>query len=250
VYRLDLAGAQPVRVADGDLVFAAPGADRLYAATSPVTDPLGGGVFLINTSGARLGGPWPVPAGYSLTDPPRATATGIAITTPVTQSTPGPVQLALWDPRSGLVRRLGPMQGLIDTAARASRDLMAWTRDSGRVAEGTWRYQGRFVEGSYHLSDVVVYDTATGASRVVPAPAGSLGFIGGGAFSPDGSKLAAFVQLNHVLGPGLNGQVMELVIIDTATGKLHQVRGSRAEYGEAYGFATWSPDSQWCSSVA
>ena len=123
--------------------------------------------------------------------------------------------------------------------------LIAATVESGRLVEGVWHDNGRTVKGSYQLEDLVLTDTSTGSHQTVPAPAGTLGFVGGGAFSPDGSELAAFVQLNHVLGPGLNGQVMELVIIDTATARLHQIGGSWSNYGEPYGFATWSPDGRW-----
>jgi hypothetical protein len=58
---------------------------------------------------------------------------------------------------------------------------------------------------------------------------------------PDDAKYGDIVPVI----PGLNGQVMKLVIVDLATGIVTLVPGSIAEYGEPYGFAIWSPDGRW-----
>ena len=247
VYRLDLNGGGPVRIASGGMVFAASGHGELYTVTPSrssrpsVESDL---VSLSTTSGNRVGGPWPVPDGYDV--PSFAVSNGIVLTRSQGFTTPGPWPVAVWNPVTGTLDQIGTTeQGAIVGYAGGGHGLLATEVDSGRSTQGVWRYHGHTVQGEFQLDDLVITDTVTGSRVLVPAPAGTLGFIGGGAFSPDGSELAAFVQLNHVLGPGLNGQVMELVVIDTATGQLHQIPGSWTEFGESFGFATWSPNSRW-----
>ena len=250
VYRLGLNGSASIRVADGQLVFAAARTDEFYVAITTASAPLGSMVRLVAVSGARLGGPWKVPAGYALADPPRATESGIVVTSFHPGPGPDPAGsswLSLWDPVTGHVARpFATGAGtLVDATASPDRHLAAWTQPTSRIVEGSWQYHARQVTAPYTVADLTITDLSNGRRRVVQAPSDSLGFIGGGAFSPDGSTLAAFVQLNHVLGPGLNGQVMELVLINTATGSLHPVSGSATEFGEAYGFASWSHDGRW-----
>ena len=63
----------------------------------------------------------------------------------------------------------------------------------------------------------------------------------GGAFSPDGKTLAAFTLVNH---GNLNNDTMQLALIDVGTGQVSPVSNSRGQFGEPYGFATWSPSGQ------
>lgn len=80
---------------------------------------------------------------------------------------------------------------------------------------------------------LVVDDTSSDTRRVVPPVPGYAGYAPGGAYSPDGSVLAAFV----VNGPSALG----LEVINAATGDatvIGQVQG-------ATGAAAWSVDGQW-----
>ncbi len=243
VYRLGWPSSAATRIGDGQLVFPSPLKSELYAATTTDQAPLGqsktGTVSLLSNSGAVVGGPWTVPSGYALTYPPRSTASGIVVqkvTAPMSPSaspTASP-SFAIWNPRTGSIGHVLDLGAwLIDTTTADGHATVAWLRQ----LRGHCFYPG----GDCQL---VLTDLTTGLDRVI-APTGRLGFIGGGAFSPDGTKIAAFIHPDHILGPGLNGQVMKLVIVDVATGTVRPVPGSIAEYGEPYGFATWSPDGRW-----
>jgi Tol biopolymer transport system component len=85
----------------------------------------------------------------------------------------------------------------------------------------------------------VLTDLTTGLDRVI-APPGGLGFIGGRAFSPDGKTLAAFTLVHSKL----TNDTMQLALIDVGTGKVSPVSKSTGQFGEPYGFATWSPSGQ------
>jgi WD40-like Beta Propeller Repeat len=244
VYRLGWPSGAPTRIGDGQLVFPSPLKSELYVATttdqSSPGQTAGGTVSLLSNGGTIVGGPWTVPSGYALTYPPRSTASGIVvekvIAAPIGPSaslTAAPT-LAIWNPRTGSIGHVLDLgAGLIDTTTADGHTTVAWLR--------ALRGHCFYPRGDCQL---VLTDLTTGLDRVI-APTGSLGFLGGGAFSPDGTKIAAFIHPGHILGPGLNGQVMKLVIVDVATGIVRPVPGSIAEYGEPYGFATWSPDGRW-----
>jgi hypothetical protein len=38
---------------------------------------------------------------------------------------------------------------------------------------------------------------------------------------------------------------MRLVLVDVRSGRTTPIDGAAAEFGESYGFATWSPDGRW-----
>ena len=244
IYRLDRPRYRATKIANGQIVFPATVPGQLFVASSICCSPAehqGDYVHLITTTGKNLGGPWTVPSGYALTDPPRSTASGIVVATviaaPISPSaslTASPT-LAIWNPMTGSIGHvLDLAASFIDTTTADGHTTVAWLR----ALRGHCFYPA----GDCQL---VLTDLTTGLDRVIALPPGGLGFIGGGAFSPDGKTLAAFIHPDHILGPGLNGQVMKLVIIDVATGTVRPVPGSLAEYGEPYGFATWSPDGRW-----
>ena len=122
---------------------------------------------------------------------------------------------------------------------------------------------GRYLIGSYHdaVNDLdawirascdepfcalVITDRRTGAQREVPAPPGTFGFIGGGGFSPDGTKIAALAATRgSLVGGDGGGRRMQLVVIDVATTAATLIDQPRAEFGEEYGYAIWSPDGHW-----
>jgi hypothetical protein len=241
IYRLDRPRYRATKIANDQIVFPATVPGQLFVASASPAEPQGDNVHLITMTGTNLGGPWTAPSGYALTYPPRSTASGIVVEkviappiSPSASPTASPT-LAIWNPRTGSIGHVLDLggAGLIDTTTADGHTTVAWLRE----LRGHCFYPG----GDCQL---VLTDLTTGLDRVI-APTGSLGFLGGGAFSPDGTKIAAFIHPDHILGPGLNGQVMKLVIVDVATGTVRPVPGSIAEYGEPYGFATWSPDGRW-----
>lgn len=222
IYRLDPPNFGATRIADGNIVFRTSRPDELYVATADRDALRGTDLRRITTTGEVRGGPWPVPDGFSLTDPPQVTARGVLL-----ESYP---TLAVWDPATGATRTIPAGGGPIDTFVRDGATIVASV--FGKCEESPC---------PLFLTDV------TGRTRAIEPPDDDVGFVlGGGRFSPDGSKLAAFSVLNRgfVGGEG-GGRRMRLVIVDVATGTVSPIRKSTGEFGEDYGFATWSPDGQW-----
>ena len=98
-----------------------------------------------------------------------------------------------------------------------------------------WRACNNGQQCSLHLTDV-----SAGTDRVIAAPDGSTSFLAGGALSPDGTTLAAFVDQSDAAR-----RTSSVVLTDTTTGALTPVANSAIEYGEDIGVAAWSPTSQW-----
>jgi hypothetical protein len=99
-----------------------------------------------------------------------------------------------------------------------------------------WRACGGDPACSLHLTDV-----SKGTDLVIAPPNGSTFFLAGGALSPEGTTLAAFVDQ----ADASTGRKASVVLIDTASGNLTPVANSAIEYGEDIGAAFWSPTSQW-----
>jgi hypothetical protein len=128
----------------------------------------------------------------------------------------GPGGLAVWDSRTGRLRqRLAT--GSAVTVVAASGRRVAW------------------VEGStLHLGDL-----ATGADRVVAAPAGSDGFAPAGAFAPDGRLLAAITQVGFATRPAL-----ALVAVERASAV--RVAGSDGALSDGCSpCLAWAPEGDW-----
>jgi hypothetical protein len=226
-WRLDPPSYAVRQVETGQKVFPAARGDALYVADVYGGAPLGAQVRLITVDGAPLGGPWDPPAGYSLTDPPRAVATGIVVASPPNTF---PQRFAIWDPATGAVDpTFGTGGRVVDTFNGAKRSLVAWTREPCQEA-----------------CDLAITDAATGHVVAVRRPGTDRGFIGGGSFSPDGSTLAAFSVVDvGTVGGDAGGRRMRLALVDVHSGHVTLVAGALAEFGEDYGFATWSPDGRW-----
>ena len=215
VYRHDPPDYVGTRLADGNIVFPAATPDELYVASVRDGFPEGTDIRRITTGGRSLGGPWAVPEGFTLTNPPRVTARGILLA-----SHP---DLVIWDPATGATAPLGFGSRIIDTFVRDGATVLART---GTHCE----------EPPCPLS---LTELASDRTRRIKPPGDDLEFLGGGGFSPDGTKLAAFS-----VTPG-DDRRMRLVIVDVATGKAEPVARSTARFGEEYGFAIWSPDGRW-----
>ena len=132
--------------------------------------------------------------------------------------------VAVWNPETGNVKIIGRDLTVIDTCtpAGARYSLLAWTS-----------------HGSLGITN-----TSTLASLILRSP-NRYGFTYGGlftkgAFSPDGTRLAVFLNTTNPQDPG-NEPVSELAILDTRTGMLRLVRAARLETYEDVGWARWLP---------
>ena len=228
IHRLDPPGFSPRRIADGHVVFAGPNSNELYVASVSAGAPQGDYLRRITTEGEPLAGPSAVPDGHWLTSPPRAVPGGILLESPPNSFESS---IKMWDPASGRITTVGDGTRVIDVAPR--RDDTVLLARTGRDCR-------------FEFFDLLLTEPARGETRRVAPPGNDLEFIGGGGFSPDGTKLAAFSALNRgVSGGSDGGRRMQLVIVDVASGTVTPIDGSVGEFGEGYGFATWSPDGKW-----
>ena len=234
IYRLDRPRYRATKIANGEIVFPATVPGRLFVASGSPAEPQGDNVHLITTTGKDLGGPWPTPQGYWIASPPRATTEGIVVQKVIAPISPSALPaasptLAIWNPMTGSIGHVFDLgASLIDTTTVDGHTTVAWLRE----LRGHCFYPGEDCQ-------LVLTDLTTGLDRVI-APPGGLGFIGGGAFSPDGKTLAAFTLVHS----NLTNDTMQLALIDVGTGQVSPVSKSTGQFGEPYGFATWSPSGQ------
>ena len=229
-------------VSVGDRAFTSQG-ERIYAYTPGDTElrDIGAGddvfaaadgqsIFVVADSqleqrtvqGAIIAGPWPIPGGYNLTFPPRATSTGVLV-----EETANAFirQLAEWHPSTGEIQPIGSHNRLIDTYI-APDGTTTIARTDCTTNFPCW---------------LLLTDTSTGQTSRVDSPVPGNGFYGGGAFSPDGSQLAVFIATNR----GSVNPAARLGIVDVASGDLRVIDKSDVPVGESYGYASWSPSGSW-----
>jgi hypothetical protein len=228
VEELNLATGKSTAVGAGEFVFPSVDGRHLYISQTDNSlaevaagDPAGQSDELTLPAG------WYLPGGYSL-----AVANGIVVQSNDDQAIRHPPQIAVWNPRSGLLRVLGygvsapwgpPMGAAIGayTPPDAAYSLLAWMPASCE----------------YPLScPIRITNTATLASVTLASPF-PYGFALGGAFSPDGKQLAVFVNRN----PGDGSGTAELALADTRTGALRMVVPVQYPVGEDIGWARWLP---------
>jgi hypothetical protein len=83
-------------------------------------------------------------------------------------------------------------------------------------------------------------------TRAIDVPAGTKGWARGGAISPDGKSIAAFVDVSPFVEADRSGPGAALVIVDVATGAVSDpIPGSVVAVGEPTVTARWSPTSDW-----
>jgi hypothetical protein len=166
---------------------------------------------------------WYLPGGDGLADvlsgAGLATANGIVVQSG--QSTgPGGTVIGLWNPAGHRVTVIGRAGGVIGayTPPGSGHTLLAWLpADCGDCP-------------------VEITDTATMAVRSVRSPL-SHGYALGGAFSPDGSRLALFVRVN-------SSDEARLALVNLATGTVTLAREPRLALGTDIGWARWLPDGR------
>ena len=166
---------------------------------------------------------WYVGSGAGLGDP-MAVGQGVLVQSQAAQSTSQAPKLALWNLRTGRVRVLGRVWGLVASHTTAhGASYLAWFPGSCEREAGP-------------SCSLLITDTATLKSVSVRSPF-PYGFDLGGAFSPSGRQLAVFVKTNA----GDVNPAMQLASVDVATGTLRLVPGVKGEIGESVGWAQWLP---------
>jgi WD40 repeat protein len=87
--------------------------------------------------------------------------------------------------------------------------------------------------------DLSLTELPSNRTHTIAAPVNSFGFMGGGAFSPDGRTLAAMIDVSSRFAADPRGQ---LVLVDTMSDELRRVAGSTLIIGEPYAYVVWTPD--------
>ena len=200
----------------------------------------------LSPTGARLSPVWTVPSGYTLNTyapqhPLAAVAGGIAIESTRPSPASGAYVLAIWYPSRGTVSILGRDTFVIGsyTPPGANHSLVAWVDGSGAGAD---------------LNRLAITDTATMTTHLISSPLSGVfsaavsrygsdvaefgsNFLGGGAFSPDGRQLAAFVS---AFRPH-DWPNAQLVLVNPTTGSVQLIANTLIQIGEPAGWVTWSP---------
>ena len=149
-----------------------------------------------------------------------ATANGVVVQ-PAQSPGPGGMVLGLWTPDHGQVARAGRARAVIDacTPPGGLCSLLAWLPVN--------------CPGSCAIE---ITSTATRAARTVRSPlAGGLAI--GGAFSPDGNRLAVFPMIEA-------GQAARVALADLAAGTVRVAPAPRLPPGEDIAWARWLPDGK------
>jgi len=201
----------------------------------------------LSPTGARLSPVWTVPSGYTLNTyasqhPLAAVAGGIAVESARPASpTSGAYVLAIWYPTRGTIRVIGRDAFVIGSYTRpgTNHSLLAWIDGSGAGVD---------------VNRLAITDTATMTTRHISNPQRGVfssavpqygpqvmefggNFLGGGAFSPDGRQLAAFVS---AFRPH-DWPDAQLALVDPSTGSVQLISNTVVQIGEPAGWATWSP---------
>jgi hypothetical protein len=218
-------------VSPGEYVFKLATGSRVYAALTdtsvtelpPPSGPRGRTVDLTLPAG------WYLPAGAGI-----SVVGGIVVQSTDTLAVAHPAELAVWNPVTGQIRRLGRAEGAITayTPPTGAYSLLAWMPASCRIPS----------------CPITITNTVTRSSHTLHSPLHH-GFVLGGAFSPDGRHFAVFANLSGQSG----GQPAELAIASTGTsagaghgaGRLvagvRMVPGVRMAVGEDADWIRWLP---------
>lgn len=226
---------QYLDVATGEIGTAGPGqtvflsADGRYllmsqTATSLTETPVSGGAPRQLTLPAG----WYLPGGDGLPDVVSgaglATANGIIVQSAESPGVRGRT-IAVWNPRSGKVAVIGSGLAVIAayTPPSARYSLLAWLPAVCQFPDNCL---------------IKITNTATGSARTVHSPLPG-GFAVGGAFSPDGTRLAVFPQTPP---RGMVSGSARLAIVNLVTGDSRMARWPRLPLGMDVAWARWLPD--------
>jgi hypothetical protein len=234
VQELDLATGKVAMFQPGQWIFPSADGKQLYLSQidneSVIEVPAAG-------SGAprhlTLPAGWYLPGGIGTAVADGTAVGGSAAGGIVVQSDPElairhPPALGIWSTQTGQVKVLGRGVGADSgavigayTVPGASHSLLAWMPAACRYPVNC---------------PIRITDTSTLASRTLRSPLPH-GFALGGAFSPDGSQLAVFVNRR----PGTGGGRVQLAIVSTRTGAARLVPGASFLIGEDVAWARWLP---------
>ncbi len=216
----DIATGRIRYLARGDSVFASANGRHIYIVQTPTR--------LIELPAAGIGRPrqLTLPAGWHMSGGLGnwPVAGGIIVYSSPAGQRRDPATLAVWTPETGQVKIIGRDLDITDTYTPrdASYSLLAWTSNG--------------VLG--------ITNTSTLASLTVRSPR-RYGFTYGGlfsrgAFSPDGTRLAVFVNTTNPQDPYTTPYSV-LGIVNTRTGALRLVHATRLVTTEDVGWARWLP---------
>ncbi len=225
----DLATGKIRYLPRGEAVFTSAGGHHLYIARDSRTllelaaDGSGRAVVLRPPAGWFMSG---LQAGWA----PTVAADGVIVYSSDSQNyVPPTATEGVWNPVTGQVRILGV--GIeffgVYTSPGARYSLFARASPSGDIAQ------------DYSLR---IYNTRTGVAVTVRSPL-RYGFAAGGApaFSPDGTQMAVFVRTARL---GSSTGMSQLAIINTRTGTVQVVPGTRLFTTEDAFWAMWLPGGQ------
>lgn len=204
VRSVDIATGRATVATRGTAVMISPAGTRLYVEQ-------GSGDFLeLDARTLRVSGRLVLPPGWRA-DPylARPVAGGLLVAHSGTPTHAGtPLVLGVWRPGSK-VRPLGVSNGLA---------LDVYTPPDGRYSLVAWVPQcARHYRGPGSGCPLAITNTATRRTVMVPSP-NRYGFTGG-AFSPDGTELATFVNTNNPVDP-YSTPHSKLAVVDSTTGAL------------------------------
>jgi hypothetical protein len=221
VEELDPATGKSTDIGPGEFVFLSADRRRLYISTTDSTLTELPASAAGDTSQLTLPAGWYLPSGISI-----ATANGVVVQSNDAQALTHPPDLAVWNPQTGQVKVIGrTVRNAIGayTPRGADYTLLAWMPASCR----------------FPFCPIKITNTATLSSRALHSPL-SYGFVLGGAFSPDGRRLAVFAISD---GRKAGGETAELAIVSTATGAVRLIPKVRMTVGEDVDWVRWLPGS-------
>lgn len=167
---------------------------------------------------------WYLPGGDGLADlvsgAGLATANGIVV-----QSREG------WDPGGSILGLWNPDGGGVVVVGRALAVIDAYTPPGARYSLLAWIPAACRLPGN---CPVKITNTVTLSTRTVRSPLPG-GFAMGGAFSPTGTRLAAFLNAG-------TGQAARLALVDPVTGAVRVVPAPALGLGMDIAWARWLPD--------
>ncbi|MDE3132947.1 MAG: hypothetical protein KGL15_02660, partial [Acidobacteriota bacterium] len=217
-------GKMSIAVVRGTSVIASPGGARLYV-DQGTTD------FLeLNAATMRPIRRWAIPARWTASPwVARAVAGGLIL-----MHTGRSGGLGIWRPG----HRVQPF----GVAVGAYTTLAVYTPPAGGYSLVAW--QSRCADGGSGVGSgcpLAITNTATHKTVTVPSPTG-YGFTGG-AFSPDGTQLAVYVNTDNP-SDSFSTPRSELAIVKTATGALRLEPKVKLITEEDAAWATWLPSGR------
>lgn len=221
----DIATGKIGNLPRGDSVFASPDGRHIYIAQTATR--------LIELPAGGIGAPrrLALPVGWHMSGDLGnwSVAGGIVVYSGPADQRLRAVTLAVWNPGTGHVKIIGHGLRVIGTytAPGGRYSLLAWT--GGCIKR-------------CHAIPLGITNTSTLARVTVPSP-NRYGFTyDGGAFSPDGKRLAVFLNTTNPQDP-YNAPYSVLAIVNTKTAALRLVRAARFVTTEDVAWARWLPGS-------